>query len=64
MAMASNVGGIDRTLRIVVGAALVGAAALGKVGWWGYIGLVPLLTGLFGVCPFYRLVGMNTCRTR
>ena len=62
--MASNVGGIDRILRIVVGVVLVGAAALGPIGWWGYIGLVPLLTGLFSMCPLYRLIGMNTCRTR
>ena len=56
-----NVGGIDRILRIVVGLVLVGLAATGSVGWWGWIGVVPLLTGLLGSCPAYTLLGMNTC---
>ena len=43
--MKSNVGGIDRTLRIVAGLALVGLAATGMVGVWGWIGVVPLATG-------------------
>jgi len=56
-----NVGGIDRILRIVVGLVLVGLAATSSVGWWGWIGVVPLLTGLVGACPAYKLLGMNTC---
>ena len=56
-----NVGGIDRILRIVVGLVLVGLAATGSMGWWGWIGVVPLLTGLVGACPAYKLLGMNTC---
>ena len=56
-----NVGGIDRILRIVVGLVLVGLAATGSVGWWGWIGVVPLPTGLVGACPAYKLLGMNTC---
>jgi hypothetical protein len=56
-----NVGGIDRILRIVVGLVLIGLAATGSVGWWGWIGVVPLLTGLVGACPAYKLLGMNTC---
>ena len=59
--MKSNVGGIDRILRIVVGLALIAAAATGAVGVWGYIGVVPLITGLFRFCPAYGLLGMNTC---
>ncbi len=59
--MKQNVGGIDRILRIVVGAALIGAAATQTVGVWGYIGVVPLLTGLMGWCPPYALLGFNTC---
>ena len=59
--MTQNVGGIDRILRIVVGLVLVGLAATGSVGWWGWIGVVPLLTGLVGACPAYKLLGMNTC---
>ena len=59
--MKSNVGGIDRILRIVVGLVLIGLAATGTVGWWGWLGVVPLLTGLFSFCPLYTLLGRNTC---
>lgn len=59
--MKHNVGGIDRILRIVVGLVLVGLAATGTVGLWGWIGVVPLATGLLGTCPAYKLLGMNTC---
>jgi hypothetical protein len=59
--MKINVGGIDRILRIVVGLALIALAATGTVGAWGYIGAVPLLTGVFKFCPAYALFGMNTC---
>ena len=59
--MKTNVGGIDKILRVVVGIALIAMAALGVVGAWGWIGVVPLLTGLFGVCPAYSLLGFNTC---
>jgi hypothetical protein len=62
--MKTNVGGIDKILRVVVGIALIAMAALGVVGAWGWIGVVPLLTGLFGVCPAYSLLGMNTCPIR
>ena len=59
--MAQNVGGIDKWLRIAVGIVLIGLGLSGPVGWWGAIGLVPLLTGLAGNCPLYSLVGVNTC---
>jgi uncharacterized membrane protein YfcA len=59
--MTKNVGGIDRIIRIVVGLALIAAAAMGSIGVWGYIGVVPLLTGLMGWCPPYALLGFNTC---
>ncbi|WP_066152154.1 YgaP family membrane protein [Hydrogenophaga pseudoflava] len=59
--MTKNVGGVDRTLRIVVGLALIAAAATGTIGLWGYIGVVPLLTGLMSWCPPYALLGFNTC---
>ncbi|HCV12881.1 MAG TPA: hypothetical protein DGC76_04135, partial [Candidatus Accumulibacter sp.] len=62
--MKTNVGGIDKLLRIVVGIVLIAMAALGIIGAWGWIGVVPLLTGLFGVCPAYSLLGMNTCPIR
>ncbi len=59
--MKLNVGGIDRIARILVGLALVALAATGTVGVWGWIGLVPLGTGLAGFCPLYPLIGLNTC---
>ncbi len=62
--MTSNVGGIDRILRISVGAILVVLAATGTVGLWGWIGLVPLATGLTGWCPPYSLLGINTCKNK
>jgi len=62
--MKSNVGGIDRTIRIVAGLVLIALAATGTVGWWGWLGVVPLATGLVGWCPPYALLGLNTCSTR
>lgn len=59
--MKTNIGGIDRILRIVVGLVLIALAATGTVSWWGYIGVVPLLTGVFRFCPAYTLLGVNTC---
>jgi hypothetical protein len=59
--MKLNVGGIDRILRIVVGLALIGATLAGMLPVWGWIGVVPLLTGIFKFCPAYMLLGMNTC---
>ena len=59
--MKFNVGGIDRILRIAIGLVLIGLAATGTAGWWGWLGVVPLATGLFRFCPAYGLLGMNTC---
>jgi uncharacterized membrane protein YfcA len=59
--MNKNVGGFDRTIRIVVGLALIAAAATGTIGLWGWVGVVPLLTGAMGWCPPYALLGLNTC---
>ncbi len=59
--MTSNVGGIDRILRIVLGLVLVGLAATGTVGWWGWLGVVPLATGAIGWCPPYAIFGFSTC---
>lgn len=59
--MASNVGGIDKILRIVAGVGLIGATAAGMLPVWGYIGIVPLATGLMGWCPAYTLLGIKTC---
>lgn len=62
--MKANVGGIDKILRIVVGAGLVGAAAANVIPVWGYIGIVPLATGLINFCPIYPLIGLSTCSTK
>lgn len=62
--MTQNVGGIDRILRIVVGIALIAAAFTGAIGVWGYVGVVPLLTGLMGWCPPYAILGFNTCSVK
>ena len=62
--MKSNVGGIDRALRILLGLALIVLAATGTIGVWGWIGLVFLATGIFRFCPIYRLLGLNTCPLR
>jgi hypothetical protein len=61
--MKANVGMIDRGIRIVVGLALVVLAVMNVIGPWGYIGVVPILTGVFRFCPAYPLLGINTCGT-
>ncbi len=58
--MKSNVGGIDKILRIAAGAALLAWAVLGGP-LWAFVGVVPLATGLFNFCPLYTLIGLNTC---
>jgi membrane-associated protease RseP (regulator of RpoE activity) len=60
--MQVNVGGIDKVLRIIVGIALIAAAATGVIGICGWIGVLPLLTGLFNFCPLYTLLGIKTCK--
>lgn len=60
--MKSNVGGIDKIARIVVGAVLILLALTGTIGVWGWIGVVPLATGLFNFCPAWKLLGINTRR--
>jgi hypothetical protein len=57
-----NVGGIDQVLRIVVGAALIALTVMNIIPVWGYIGVVPLATGLFRWCPAYTLFGIRTCK--
>ncbi len=57
----TNIGNIDRVLRIVVGLALLSLVFIGPQTWWGLVGLVPLLTAVVGFCPAYRLIGVSTC---
>ena len=60
----TNVGTIDRTLRIAVGASLVILTVTGQIGAWGWLGLVPMATGLLRWCPAYLPFGLSTCKTR
>ncbi len=62
--MKINVGNLDRILRIVGGLVLIALAATGIIGIWGWIGIVPLLTGIFRFCPTYALFGTSTCPTK
>jgi len=59
--MKSNVGGIDRILRIVVGLVMIVLTVMGVLPMWGYIGIVPLATGVIGWCGLYPMLGINTC---
>ncbi len=56
-----NVGIVDRSLRIVAGLLLIGLSQFGVIGMWGWIGLVPLATGVFRFCPVYTVLGIKTC---
>ncbi|MCF6336511.1 MAG: DUF2892 domain-containing protein [Gammaproteobacteria bacterium] len=58
-----NVGGIDKILRIVAGVVLIGLTVTGVIGVWGWIGIVPLATGLINWCPLYPMIGLNTRHT-
>ncbi len=62
--MKTNVGGIDKIARIVVGALLILLALTGTIGAWGWIGVLPLATGLLNTCPAYSLLGINTCKLK
>jgi hypothetical protein len=59
--MKANVGGLDKWARILIGSVLVGLALTGAIGLWGWIGLVPMLTGIFGYCPAYSIFGWSSC---
>ncbi len=59
--MKTNEGKMDRTLRTVVGLGLLSLVFVGPQTMWGLVGLVPLVTGLAGFCPLYKIFGFNTC---
>jgi len=59
--MQCNVGCIERILRVIAGVVLITLASLGQIGVWGYIGILPLVTGLFRYCPMYHLLGKSPC---
>lgn len=58
----TNVGIFDRSLRILLGIALIAMVFVGPKSAWGWIGLAPLLTGMMSTCPLYSLFGINSCR--
>ena len=60
----ANVGVLDRYLRVIVGLGVIGLVFVGPQSPWGWVGLVPLVTGLFGTCPVYTLLGIRTCPRR
>ena len=60
----NNEGKVDRTLRIIVGVALVSLVFVGPETTWGWVGLLPLITGLVGYCPAYTVFGINTIATK
>lgn len=57
----TNEGTADRVIRVVIGLGLLSIVFVGPQTPWGWIGVVPLATGVLGFCPLYRLVGINTC---
>lgn len=59
--MKANVGTLDRALRIGAGVVLIGLAVAGLIGPWGYLGVIPLFTGLLRWCPAYSLFGISSC---
>ena len=62
--MKTNVGCIDRMIRIVIGMGLIAATLSGAIGMWGWLGVIPLATGVFRFCPAYMPFGLRTCRVK
>ena len=59
--MKINEGSIDRVLRVIVGIALIAMVFIGPQTVWGWVGIVPFITGVIGICPLYSVLGINTC---
>lgn len=62
--MSRNESNVDRVLRVVLGLVLLSLVFVGPQTLWGLIGVVPLVTGLIGVCPVYSVLGISTCPTK
>jgi hypothetical protein len=60
----TNVGTVDRVLRIIVGIVLIALAFVGPQSAWGWIGIIPLASGLLSTCPIYSLLGIKTCKSK
>lgn len=59
-ALKRNMGPVDRILRVIIGIGLILLVFVGPKTPWGWIGLLPLVTGLIGFCPLYAIVGIST----
>ncbi len=59
--MLTNEGRMDRILRVVLGLGLLSLVFIGPQTAWGYVGIIPLATGVVGFCPLYKVFGLNTC---
>ncbi len=59
--MSKNVGGLDQILRIAVGSVLILATAMGALPAWGWVGVIPFVTGVLSWCPAYTILGFKTC---
>ena len=60
--MTANVGTVDRAIRIALGLALIAATLTGWIGAWGWLGVIPIATGVFRFCPAYRPFGLSSCK--
>lgn len=61
--MKVNMASWDRAARVVLGLILIVLGLTGTIGLWGWIGVVPVLTGLVGSCPLYSILGIKTCKS-
>ncbi|MCB1648968.1 MAG: DUF2892 domain-containing protein [Pseudomonadales bacterium] len=59
--MKANEGTADRIFRVILGLAILSLVVVGPQSMWGLLGLVPLLTGLVGFCPLYKVIGFSSC---
>lgn len=62
--MTKNISFIERNIRVIIGIALIAATLTGSIGTWGWIGVVPLATGLVGFCPLYKMCGCRRCAAK
>ena len=60
--MSRNEGSLDRAARVILGLVLISLVFVGPQTAWGWVGIVPLLTGLVGICPLYSVLGLKTCK--
>lgn len=60
--MTANVGTVDRAIRIALGLALIAATLMGWIGAWGWLGVIPIATGVFRFCPAYLPFGLSSCK--